>query len=195
MEHMWFQNGTRLSGSSATCKRVPRGECPKPSQNCGGFQRQCWRLDNETVEDLTADGLTRRQRPSMSSNAITILAMALPKTCQNVGRKSPLPKYGRQFLTDRPASVRQCVDFPATYIDNVLASALLLRSSSPQVGAAAVQIRSLREEQEVAKHEADLSKTEQDLAIVTTSPHSEPLLSCSYIWAVSSRPRSPLGLS
>ena len=48
---------------------------------------------------------------------------------------------------DRPSSLSSSMlDFPVTYIDHALASALLLRSSSPQVGDSVVQLHRLREE-------------------------------------------------
>jgi hypothetical protein len=64
---------------------------------------------------------------------------------------------------DRLSSLRSSIPvFSATYIDHALASALLFRSGSPQVGDSVAQIHRLREreEREGANHERDFSKTD-----------------------------------
>src|SRR5271165_5825049 len=86
---------------------------------------------------------------------------APPENVPRCGQKVTTANVRSTVLTDHPASVRQCVDFSATYIDHALASALLLRLSSPQVGDSVVRIHRLREEQEVANHERDISKTDE----------------------------------
>ncbi len=76
------------------------------------------------------------------------------------GQKVSTANVRLTILKDRTASHHQCVDFPVTYIDRALASALLLRSSNPRVGDSVVRNPSLREEQEVSDRESDLSKTD-----------------------------------
>ena len=85
----------------------------------------------------------------------------VPKTCPNVGRKSPLPIYGRQFCqTVQPQFVNALIPQPLIFItpwhlpcslDQVVRKLEIL----------IVQIHRLREEQEVANHESDLSKTDK----------------------------------
>ena len=71
---------------------------------------------------------------SARSNPASLESDAVPGNVPKCGQKAATAYLRSTVLTDRPASVRQCVDFSATYIDHALASALLLRSSSPQVG-------------------------------------------------------------
>src|SRR5271165_5205812 len=85
----------------------------------------------------------------------------LPKTCPNIDRRSRTFAVRSTVSTDRPASVRQCIDFPATCIDHLLASAVLFVSSSPQAGDSVVQLHRLREEQGVVNYERDLSKADK----------------------------------
>jgi len=100
--------------------------------------------------------------PSARSNPASLEGdAALPENVPKCGQKAATAYVRSTVLTDRPASVRQYIDFSATYIDHALASALLLRSSSPQVGDSVVRIHRLREEQEVANHERDFSKTDE----------------------------------
>src|SRR5271169_92469 len=64
---------------------------------------------------------------------------------------------------DRPCSphfVNALISQPLTLI-TTLASGLLIRTSSSQVGDSVVPIHRFREKQKVAHHERDLSKTDQ----------------------------------
>ena len=85
----------------------------------------------------------------------------LPENVPKCGQKANTGNVRSTILTHRPAAVRQCVDFSATYIDDALASALLFRSSTPQVGDSVVQIIACAKNQEVANHERDTSKTDK----------------------------------
>jgi hypothetical protein len=72
-------------------------------------------------------------------------------------RRYAVDSFDRQLILS--SSIH---DFSATYIDHTLASALLFRWRSPQVGDSVAQIHRLREreEQEGANHERDFSKTD-----------------------------------
>jgi hypothetical protein len=98
---------------------------------------------------------------SARSNPASLEGDAAPKNVPKCGQNAAIAYVRSTVLTDRPASVRQCVDFSAHYIDHALASALLLDPSSQQVQDSIVRIHRLREEQEVVTSEKDLSKKDE----------------------------------
>src|SRR5208283_7884 len=71
----------------------------------------------------------------------------VPKPPPECGQKATTADVRSTIFTDRAAPLRQCVDFSATYIDHPMASALHIRTSSPQVGDSVIPIHRLREEQ------------------------------------------------
>src|SRR5271166_6329617 len=81
-----------------------------------------------------------------------------------------VPKYRQKVTTanvrstvwtDRPASVRQCVDFSALKSDDALASAVLLRSVVRKLEILSFISIACAKGREVVNHEGDLSKTDK----------------------------------